>query len=329
MNVRTFRPPVLPAGQKLPVTIVTGFLGSGKTALINHILSYAEGLRVVVLVNEFGEIGIDGDLVIAAEAGMVELSNGCICCSVNDDLVDGLVQVLSREDRVDHIVIETSGIADPLPVALTLQRSEFRSCLRLDAIIAVADAEQFSLDMFDGVAARSQLENANVVLVNKTDVATPAQLASVEARLAAINPNASIVRTLRCALPLPLILDVGAAPSIAAEPFYCHGAADGFTSIAFESDIPFSLARFQAFLDRDRPPGLFRAKGFVSMVETGRRYVFHLVGGRFSVEEDKSESQMANRLVLIGRDLDRDHLIARLNDCLAVSALASVGQPRP
>ena len=165
--------------EKLPVTLVTGFLGSGKTTLVNHILSNRAGVRAAVLVNELGDIGIDNDLIVAAEGGMIELSNGCICCATNNDLLDSIVRVLSRSEPVDHILVETTGVADPLPVAQTFQRPEFRDALRLDAIVAVADAEQFSLDLFDSHAVRSQLRHADAILINKCDRVGEAHLGGV------------------------------------------------------------------------------------------------------------------------------------------------------
>jgi G3E family GTPase len=315
-----------PAGKHLPVTLVTGFLGSGKTTLVNHILSNRQGVRAAVLVNEFGEVGIDNDLIVAAGDGMIELSNGCICCSVNNDLVDGVVRVLSRPDPVDHLIVETTGVADPLPVALTFMRPEFRNTLRLDAIVGVADAEQFSLELFDSVAARNQLRRADAIVVNKCDCVDSGRLVDVERQIRSVNPEARLAYTVRSAVPLPLILDVELfRPSLAAlrrdehehHHHEDHLAADGFVSLSFESRRPFSVSRFQAFLDTGRPPGLFRGKGFLQIAETGKRYIFHLVGGRFSLDVDDHPDRGLNRLVLIGRDLDLDDLRARLQACLA------------
>src|SRR5262245_60629768 len=133
---------------RLPVTIVTGFLGSGKTTLVNRILANRAGLRVAVLVNEIGDIAIDNELIVATGDDIVTLANGCICCSINNDLVDAVLRVLARDEAIDYIVVETTGIADPLPIALTLMRYEFRDRVRVDAIITVVDATEFSLDRF-------------------------------------------------------------------------------------------------------------------------------------------------------------------------------------
>ena len=303
--------------ERLPVTLVTGFLGSGKTTLVNHILSNRQGVKAAVLVNELGAIGIDNDLIVGAEDGMIELSNGCICCSTNNDLLDGIVRVLGRPEPVGHMLVETSGVADPLPIAQTFLRPEFREALRLDAIVAIADAEQFSLDLFDGTAARSQLRHADAVLVNKCDTVDAARLAIVEGRIRLVNAEARLVRTTQSAVALPLILDVDLFRPRPADHdhHHAHLEDDGFVSLSFENDRPFSAQRFQEFLEA-RPPGLFRGKGFLWLAETGKRYVFHLVGGRFTLEEDRRPAG-ANRLVLIGRRLDVDDLRARLARCLA------------
>jgi G3E family GTPase len=312
----TFKAPSRRAAGRLPVTLVTGFLGSGKTTLVNHILSNREDVRAAVLVNELGDIGIDNDLIVAAEDGMIELTNGCICCSTNNDLLDSIVRVLGRPEPVDHIIVETTGVADPLPVALTFQRLEFRDTLRLDAIVAVADAEQFSLDLFDGIAARNQLRYADAILLNKCDRAGAERLRTVEEKIRSLNAEARLVRTTRSVVPLPLILDVDLFRPKHTRHSHAHLHDDGFVSLSFESDSPFSVSRFQAFLDSGRPPGLFRGKGFLWLAETGKRYVFHLVGERFTLEEDERGVGGTNRLVLIGQNLDLEDLRAHLSRCL-------------
>ena len=201
---------VMDASKKgLPVTIITGFLGSGKTTLLNHILSNQEGLKTAVLVNEFGEIGIDNELIITTGEDMVELSNGCICCTINNDLVEAVYKVLERGEKVDYLVVETTGLADPLPVALTFLGTELRDLTRLDSIITVVDAANYSLDLFNSQAAYSQIAYGDVIVLNKTDLVEEADLDALEVRIRDIKDGARILRTTRSQVPLPLILSVG------------------------------------------------------------------------------------------------------------------------
>ncbi|WP_026082411.1 CobW family GTP-binding protein [Mastigocladopsis repens] len=195
----------------LPVTIITGFLGSGKTTLLNHILTNQQGLKTAVLVNEFGEIGIDNELIISTDDNnsMVELSNGCICCTINSDLVDAVYKVLERQDKIDYLVVETTGLADPLPVALTFLGTELRDLTRLDSIITVVDAANYSLDLFNSQAAYSQIAYGDVILLNKTDLVSQAELETLEAKIREVKEGARIIRTARSQVPLPLILSVG------------------------------------------------------------------------------------------------------------------------
>ncbi len=205
--------PVAPAMKTpklgLPVTIITGFLGSGKTTLLNHILSNQDGLRTAVLVNEFGEIGIDNELIITTEDDMVELSNGCICCTINEDLVNAVYKVLERDDSIDYLVVETTGLADPLPVALTFLGTELRDMTRLDSIVTTVDCENFSLDLFNSEAAYSQIVYGDVILLNKVDLVDEADVDALEVRIRDIKRDARIMRTTKSQAPLPLILSVG------------------------------------------------------------------------------------------------------------------------
>lgn len=324
------------AEARLPVTIVTGFLGSGKTTLVNHILAQAHGLRIAVMVNEFGEIGIDGELIIGAADDMLELANGCICCSVNNDLADAIYRALQRQPPVDYLIVETSGLADPLPIVLTFLRPEFRPSVRADAIVAVADAASFSLDLFDSKAAANQLRYADVVLLNKGDLVGPATAAEVEEKIRTINRAAPIVRTSRAQIPLPLILSAGLFQSdrYVAEHGHDHLAddghlaADGFEAMSFASDRPFAAERFRAFLE-SLPVNVFRAKGILAIADSDTRHIFHLVGKRFTLDAAPPGGRVGSRLVLIGRDLDRGRLRAQLAACLVQSPASTSINPVP
>ncbi len=192
----------------MPVTIITGFLGSGKTTLLNHILSDRQGLKVAVLVNEFGDINIDSQLLVSIDEGMVELSNGCICCTINEDLVNAVYKVLEREDKVDYMVIETTGVADPLPIILTFLGTELRDMTRLDSIVTMVDSETFTPEHFDSEAAFKQITYADITVLNKTDLASTQQVLDLESYIKSVKEGARILHSEHGKVPLNLVLDV-------------------------------------------------------------------------------------------------------------------------
>src|SRR3979409_2626483 len=193
---------------KVPVTVLTGYLGAGKTTLLNRILCEPHGQKYAVIVNEFGEIGIDNDLVVGADEEVFEMNNGCICCTVRGDLVRIIDGLMRRKGKFDAIIVETTGLADPAPVAQTFFMDEqIGARTKLDAVITVADARWLSDRLKDAPEAKNQIAFADVILLNKIDLVTPEQLDDVEARIRTINPYAKVHRTQNCALPISDVLD--------------------------------------------------------------------------------------------------------------------------
>ena len=316
--------------QGMPVTIITGFLGSGKTTLLNYILQNCQDLKVAVLVNEFGDINIDSQLLVSVDENMMELTNGCICCTINDGLLDAVYSVLERNDRIDYLIVETTGIADPLPIALTFLGTDLQDLTRLDAILTLVDAETFTEDHFQSDAALNQIAYGDIILLNKTDLVSEKTVNELEHLICDVKTGARILRSQYGKVPLPLILDVGFSQSAlfasTKESSHHHHhtehhhhsdhlANDGFMSVSFQSDRPFSLVKFQKFLE-DLDKNIFRAKGILWFKESSLRHIFQLSGKRIELQTEQWQQQRSNQLVFIGRNLNATQLQEQLTNCL-------------
>jgi len=334
----------------LPVTIITGFLGSGKTTLLNHILSNQNGMRTAVLVNEFGEISIDSELIVSSEEDLVELNNGCICCTVREDIAESVFRILERPQKIDYLVVETTGLADPLPVALTFLGPDLKDLTRLDSIITLVDASNFAPDLFESDVAYSQIAYGDMILLNKTDLVNEAELKRLEQRIREIKPDARILRSTKSKVPLELILDTAlfqpsTLPS-STDPHdhddhsecdhdhehdhhhhtHNHLEIDGFNSVAFTSDRPLNLDKFQIFLNH-LPSNIFRAKGILWFNESPEKYIFHLSGKRYTLDSEPWTTRPKNQLVLIGQKLDTQSLKKQLEACVQQPAQKGFGKP--
>jgi G3E family GTPase len=314
----------------IPVTVLTGFLGAGKTTLVNRILAEAGGRRWAVVVNEFGEIGIDGGLIADAAEDVFEIAGGCLCCRVRGDLVRLLHRLLPRIADFDGILIETSGLADPLPIAQTLLAdAELRRRLRLDGIVCVVDALHLPACLADGPEAGEQIAAADVVVVTKTDRVDPASLAAVEAEIARRAPAADRHRAVAGRMSLDLLfglrgLDVAPARADAAMPAAAPGGAGrhlaDIEAVGLRVDGALDRSRFLPWLHRlliETGDDLLRVKGIVAFAGEDSRFVFQGVRRLLDAASDRPwrpDEDRGGRIVLIGRRLDA----AELRDELAL-----------
>ena len=315
---------------QVPVTVLTGFLGAGKTTLLNRILTEQHGRKYAVIVNEFGEQGIDNDLVVDADEEVFEMNNGCICCTVRGDLIRILSGLMKRADKLDAIIVETTGLADPAPVAQTFfVDQDVADRTKLDAIVTVADAVHLSSQLVDHHEAEEQIAFADVILLNKVELVEDNDILKVNDRIRKINPFAKIIKTTRCDAPLDEIVGLNAFSLdrvLDIEPDFLesdhdHEHDDDVTSLSFVSDTPLDMDKFQDWfgnLLRTKGQDILRSKGILNFKGEEERYVFqgvHMLMDASPMGPWPNGKDRSSRVVFIGRDLDNMNLKEGFDNC--------------
>jgi G3E family GTPase len=318
---------------KVPVTLLTGYLGAGKTTLLNRILTEKHGKRFAVIVNEFGEIGIDNDLVIGADEEIFEMNNGCICCTVRGDLIRIISGLLKRAEGFDGVLIETTGLADPAPVIQTFfVDDDLRDRVALDTVVTMVDAHHFLDQVDDAHEAEEQVAFADVIVINKTDLVDAATLQKIEVKIRGLNKFARIHHSVKATVPLEQVLDRGSfdlkrlleiEPGLLEEDPADHEHDATIVSISLHMDEALEPEKFSAWMREfimRRGTDVLRTKGILSLKGQDRRYVFqgiHMVmdsewGAPWAADERRS-----SRLVFIGRNLDAGELEGAFKACTA------------
>ena len=341
---------------KIPVTVLTGYLGAGKTTLLNRILSEEHGRKYAVIVNEFGEIGIDNDLVVGADEEVFEMNNGCICCTVRGDLMRILADLMKRNGKFDAIIVETTGLADPAPVAQTFFVDEnVGKKTKLDAVVTVTDAKWLNDRLKDAPEAKNQIAFADVILINKTDLVSPDELSEIEARIRGINPYAKLHRTQRAQIPLNEILERNAFDLdriLDIEPTFLEGKDhdhdhhdhdhdhghrhdhdhhgglkhyhdEEMQSISLKTDKPLDADKFFPWVEdlvQKEGPNILRSKGILSFKDEDRRFVFqgvHMILDGDHQRPWKEDEKRQSRIVFIGRNLPEQMITEGFESCVA------------
>ena len=318
---------------KIPVTVLTGYLGAGKTTLLNRILSEQHGQRYAVIVNEFGEIGIDNDLVVGADEEVFEMNNGCICCTVRGDLIRILSGLMKRKDKFDAILVETTGLADPSPVVQTFfVDDDVKEKTRLDSVTTVVDAKHILLRLKDAREAEEQIAFADQIILNKTDLVTKEELARVEKAIRALNPIAPIHHTHRCEIDLEKVLGRNAfdlSRALELEPHLLdadgheHEHESDIRSVSLSSSLPLNGDKVTAWLQallQQQGQNILRTKGILDIKGREDRLVFQAV--HMVMEGDfqaawKEGDKRYSRIVFIGRNLDDEELQRGFAACVA------------